>query len=145
MRYCFRTLNKYPIVYGTNRYTYGIHHIRFQIEKREDSRLFFGVINSEKRVSRVITINEDNQSLYGWWGLSIVVIDGKVQRSREKSDVYKFDQLTLIVNCDEYCIELKHHRTQRCLQLPIDPGRCPFPWKLVVELRSYGDSIRIIQ
>lgn len=143
-RYCFRTLAKYPIIYGCNRYASGTHHIRFQIDKRGDLRAFFGIIASTDRVCRVISVDNDNRSLYGWWGLNILVQNGRIQRNQEKNEVLKYDQLTLTINCDEHEIQLKHHRTNRLLKLSIDLLSCPFPWKLVVELTSYGDSVRIL-
>ena len=144
-KYCFRTLSKYPIIYGYKRYSNGSHHVRFQIEKRDDLRFFFGIINSLETVKRVISVDTDNKSLYGWWDLNCIVINGKVQRSKEKINIEKCDELTLILKCGHQQIELEHHRTKRLLQLPIDLALCPFPWKLVVELRTYGDCIRIIQ
>ena len=142
-RYCFRTLAKYPIIYGSKRYSDGIHSIRFLIDKRADLRSFIGIVSSMDRVSRVISTENDNRSLYGWWGLNILVQNGKISRNQEKNEVQRFDQLTLKINCDEQEIQLEHHRTNRSLKLSIDPSVCPLPWKIVVELPSYGDSIRL--
>ncbi|CAF2468851.1 unnamed protein product [Rotaria sp. Silwood2] len=144
-KYCFRTLSKYPIIYGYKRYSSGTHHIRFQIEKRGDLRFFFGIITSSEKVSRVMSTDIDNKSLYGWWGLNSTVINGKVQRSKEKNDVEKCDELTLTLKCNHQQIDLEHHRTNRLLKLSIDIILCPFPWKIVVELPIYGDCVRIIQ
>ncbi|CAF0939192.1 unnamed protein product [Rotaria sp. Silwood1] len=144
-KYCFRTLSKYPIIYGYKRYSYGTHHIRFQIEKKGDLRFFFGITTSLEKVNRVMSTETDNKSLYGWWGLNSIVINGKVQRSKEKNDIEKCDELTLTLKCDHQQIELEHHRTQRLLKLSIDIILCPFPWKIVVELPTYGDCVRIIQ
>jgi hypothetical protein len=143
-KYCFRTLLKYPIIYGYKQYSFGTHYIHFQIEKRGDLRFFFGIISSLEKVSRVISNDTDNKSLYGWWGLNSMVINGEVQRSKEKNDIEKNDQLTLILQCDHQQIQLQHHRTNRLLQLSIDITTCPFPWKFVVELPSYGDCLRIL-
>ena len=143
-RYCFRALAKYPIIYGSKRYSTGVHSIRFQIDKRGDLRSFVGIIASTDRVSRVMAAELDNRSLYGWWGWNILVQNGKTQRNQEKNELQRFDQVTLIVNCDEPEIQLEHQRTNRRLKLPIDPLSCPTPWKVVVELTSYGDSVRIL-
>lgn len=145
VRYCFRTLNKYPIVYGSNRYTTGTHEIRFRIDKRGELRSFVGIIASSERVSRVISIETDNKSLYGWWGLNIFVKNGKTQRIPEKTDLEKSEDITFIIKCDQHQIQLEHRRTKRLLQLSIDPSTCPFPWRVVVELTSYGDWARILQ
>lgn len=144
-RYCFRTLNKYPIIYGCNRYSFGTHHVRFQIEKRGDLRSFFGIISSSHRVSRVISVETDNQSLYGWWGVNILVQNGQVQRNKERNEVEKNDQLTLTLKCDQQQIQLEHHRTKRVFELSVDVFTCPFPWRIVVELPSYADCVRILQ
>lgn len=143
-KYCFRALSKYPIIYCLKRYSYGTHHIRFQVEKREDLRCFFGIISSLDRVSRVITTEIDNRSLYGWWGLNTVVTNGKLRRTREKNDIEKHDELTLILKCDDQEIALEHHRTKRILKQSIDIFLCPFPWKIVVEIPTYGEYVRII-
>ena len=144
-KYCFRTLSKYPIIYGYKRYSYGIHRIHFQIEKRGDLRCFFGINTSLEKVNRVIIMETDNRSLYGWWGLNSIVVNGKVQRSNEKNDIKNYDELTLVLKCDQQQIELEHHRTKRLLKLSIDITICPFPWKIVVELPTYGDCVRVIQ
>ncbi|CAF1377490.1 unnamed protein product [Rotaria sordida] len=144
-KYCFRTLSKYPIIYGYKRYSYGTHHIHFQIEKRGDLRFFFGIITSLEKVSRIMSTDIDNKSLYGWWDLNSIVVNGKVQRNKEKNHIEKNDELTLILKCDDQQIELEHCRTKRLLKLSIDIILCPFPWKIVVELPSYGDCIHIIQ
>lgn len=73
-----------------------------------------------------------------------MVINGKVQRYKEKNDIEKNDELTLTLKCDNEQIELKHHRTERILKLSIDTVLCPFPWKVVVELPTYNDCVRII-
>jgi hypothetical protein len=143
-KYCFRTLSKYPIIYGYKRYSYGTHFIHFQIEKRGDLRSFFGISTSLERVNRVISTEIDNKSLYGWWGLNTIVINGKVQRNKEKNNMERYDEVTLILNCDHQQIQLQHHRTKRILQLSIDITICPFPWKIIVELPTYGDCVRII-
>ena len=143
-KYCFRALAKYPIIYGYKRYSFGTHCIHFHIEKRGDLRSFFGINTSLERVSRVISTEVDNRSLYGWWGLNSMVMNGQVRRTREKNDIEKYDDVTLILKCDQQQIQLEHHRTKRILQLSIDLTICPFPWKIVVELPMYGDCIRII-
>ena len=143
-KYSFRTLSKYPIIYGYKRYSFGTHDIQFQIEKRGDLRFFFGIITALDRVSRVISTDIDNKSLYGWWGLNSIVMNGIVQRSKEKNDIEKYDKLTLTLKCDHQQIQLKHHRTNRSLLLSVDITMCPVPWKIVVELPTYGDCIRII-
>ncbi len=143
-KYCFRTLSKYPIIYGYKRYSYGTHRIHFQIEKRGDLRFFFGMTTSLERISRVISTNIDNKSLYGWWGLNSIVVNGLVHRNKEKNDIEKYDELTLVLKCDQQQIQLEHHRTKRLLQLSIDITICPFPWKIIVELPTYGDCVRII-
>jgi hypothetical protein len=54
------------------------------------------------------------------------------------------DEVTLILKCDHQQIQLEHHRTKRTLQLSIDITTCPFPWKIIVELPTYGDCVRIL-
>ena len=108
-------------------------------------RFFFGIVSSLDKVNRVISTEIDNKSLYGWWGLNSIVNNGKVQRTKEKNNIEKNDQLTLVLKCDDQQIQLQHHRTKRLLELPIDITICPFPWRIVVELPTYNDCVRIIQ
>ena len=143
-KYCFRALSKYPIIYGYKRYSYGTHSVHFQIDKRGDLRSFFGINTSSDRVCRVMSTEIDNRSLYGWWGLNTIVTNGQLQRSKEKNDIEKHDELTLIIRCDQQQIQLYHHRTKRRLQLSIDLTLCPLPWKIVVELPMYGECVRIL-
>jgi len=126
------------------RYSSGTHSIHFQLEKRGVLRCFFGISTFDERVNRVISTELDNRSLYGWWGLNSCVVNGRVQRNQEKNDILTSDYLTLIFKCDHQQIQLEHHRTKRSLQLTIDLALCPFPWKLIVELPSYGDCVRIL-
>lgn len=143
-KYCFRALSKYPIIYGYKRYSYGTHSVHFRIDKRGDLRSFFGINASTDKVSRVISTDIDNKSLYGWWGLNTNVINGELRRNQERNEIIKHDELTLIIRCDHQQIQLHHHRTKRVLQLSIDITLCPFPWKIVVELPMYGECVRII-
>ncbi|CAF0850834.1 unnamed protein product [Adineta ricciae] len=144
-KYCYRALGKYPILYGYKRYSTGTHRIKFRIEKRGDLRCFFGIGTTCEEVKRMISVETDNRSLYGWWGLNSYVINGKVQRNKEKNNIKTYDELTLILKCDEEKIQLEHHRTKRVLDLVIDLALCPFPWKIVVELPTYGDCVHILQ
>lgn len=118
--------------------------MHFQIDKRGDLRSFFGITASSDRISRVISTEFDNKSLYGWWGLNTIVVNGKLQRNKEKNDIEKHDELTLIIRCDQQQIQLYHHRTKRLLQLSIDVSLCSFPWKIIVELPMYGECVRIL-
>jgi hypothetical protein len=93
----------------------------------------------------VISTDIDNRSLYGWWGLNSIVVNGVVQRTKEKNDIEKNDELTLTLKCDQQQIQFEHHRTKKFLELSIDITLCPFPWKIVVELPTYSDCVRIIQ
>lgn len=126
---------------GMNRYSRGIHRIHFQINKKNSQYLFFGITSaSEKFKSDMSTI----QSMYGWWDLNYTVVDGVGTNASSEKTIQKGDKLTLVLNCDQHLIQLKHHRTNRSVELPIDLQQCPYPWKIVVRLDSPSDSVTIV-
>ena len=139
--YCFEYFPSGSYINGMNQYSRGIHRIHFQIEKKYSQYLFFGITSaSEKLKSDMSTI----QSMYGWWDLNYTVIDGVGNSANSEKTTQKGDKLTLVLNCDQHLIQLKHHRTNRSVELPVDLQQCPYPWKIVVRLDSPFDSVTIV-
>lgn len=127
---------------GVNVYSSGTHHIRFRILEKFYDAPFFGIITAtQKNVDRIL----DTISANGWRNFDYPVENGeKDEHIRHDRLVRTFDELTLTLDCDRKQIFLKHHRSKRLLQMPIDLRNCPFPWKMLVVLHRRGDSVRII-
>ena len=141
---CLASILTQPIVYGSNRYATGKHHLRFRIEKMGELRLFFGIIRSLENISRSGQSQNNNNSLYGWWDLNETIVNGKSQTSKYRNIVKTNDEITLTLDCDNKQIQIQHHQTKRQAQLNIDLDKCPLPWKLVIRLQTAGDCVRIL-
>jgi hypothetical protein len=139
---CYSKTFLFPtIIYGTNRYSTGIHCIHFRIENIGNS-IFFGISTSSDKIRRADVFDK---SLYGWWDLVRAVVGGELQKNADKKIATMGDQVTLVVDCNNRQIQLQHHQTNHQVKLVIDLDNCPFPWKIVVKLRAEGDCIRILQ
>ncbi|CAF0848527.1 unnamed protein product [Rotaria sp. Silwood1] len=139
---CNAMFISYPIIYGSNRYSSGTHHIHYRIDKIGNSRIFFGITPSYTKITQD---NVNDKSINGWWDLARAVVNGEAQKSDDHKFITTGDDVILTLDCDNRQIQLQHNRTNRLVQLFIDVVSCPFPWKTVVKLGSKGDSIRILQ
>jgi hypothetical protein len=127
---------------GVNRYSSGTHRIHFRIDRIGESPIFLGITTSFVNVTQAYL---DDQALYGWWDLSAVVVHGNARPCNKNRVVRTGDEMTLILDCDNRQIQLQHHRTNLSHEVSIDLNNCPFPWKAVVQFKSKGDSVRILQ
>jgi hypothetical protein len=132
-----------PFIYGTNRYSSGKSSIHFSIEKKGETPLFLGIITALKKYDQSF-FSPDNSSVYGWYNIESFVISGKSQKYKPERALVAGDELTLILDCDEPQILLQHQKTKQLFQIPVRLEKCPFPWKLLVGLSNFNDSIRII-
>jgi len=140
---CSKYRSPGAIAYGFNSYSSGLHDVSFRIEKKGLSRLFFGVYSSLKK--RVDAISSDSEnSVYGWWDIDSVVLNGTRQESGHEHIILTGDKIVLTLDCDQQQIQLYHVRENQQVQLPIDLNKCPFPWKIVIKLTSNGDCVRIL-
>lgn len=131
------------IIYGFNSYSSGVHDISFRIEKKGLSRLFFGIYSSLKR--RVDAVSSGNEnSVYGWWDIDSVVLNGTKQEGGNGHIISTGDKVVVTLDCDQQKIQLYHIRENRQVELPIDVNKCPFPWKIIVKLTANGDCVRIL-
>ncbi|CAF0939718.1 unnamed protein product [Rotaria sordida] len=128
-------------VYGTRLYTSGIHAIRFRIENKGTHNLFFG-IKTELYDMPVQTLT--SPYVYGWWEFDQAIESVSGHRIHNDRILRTGDEVTMILDCDNRQIRLEHHRINMMIQLPIELEKCPFPWKILVTLRSIDDSIRIL-
>jgi hypothetical protein len=134
------SLLAYAVTYGANRYASGIHQIHFRINTIGNLDPFFGIVSSPGENTKSFSQNW----FHGWWDLYGVVANGRVRLSNNDKLIRTGDEMTLTLNCDNPQIQLRHHRTNQIRQLHIDLQSCPFPWRIVVELQSVGDCVRIL-
>lgn len=125
-------------VYGMNQYSTGTHHVQLRIEKVGHSYMFIGISSNASKSK----YQYDN--VYGWWDL-IEEILCNLDTLKERQRIIKSgDNVTLTLDCDQRKVQLRHHPTNRSVQLKVHLDNCPFPWKILVKLQEKGDSIRII-
>ena len=127
---------------GTGIYESGVHTTRFRIEHRDMFYVFIGIINASKQLTKDVL---DSTSCYGWWDLNYYLKSGKAIRTDDLPAITKNETVTLTLNCTDTVITLKHDKSNRTSTIPIDPQRCPLPWKIVISLYGANDCIRILQ
>jgi hypothetical protein len=127
---------------GIGQYSSGVYFIRFRIEQLGSNYYaFFGIINS----SKIITKNIWNSvSCYGWWDLHYSIVSGEERRSNSSRIIQTGDEVTLMLDCDNRRIQLKHHRTHEIVNTSIDLRLCAFPWKIVIALCGKDNCVRIL-
>lgn len=138
-----RKINTTRYVYGVNHYLTGKHTIRFVVNSKGESPLFFGIINATKKYSQSY-FNTNNASIFGWFNMETQVICGKSYSTNEESSLQTGDELILVVDCDEQQICLQNQRAKRSSQILVKMDKCPFPWKIMVGLSNSNDCIRIV-
>jgi len=125
---------------GINHYSSGKHSFDFLIEKKGSKNIFIGIQSSSKQISSPTF----DYSVHGWWNLDYAIINGECAGGDNNEIIQTGDKITLNIDCDNQQIELEHHRTKRLVHLPIKLEVCPFPWKILVRLRTEGDCVRIL-
>ena len=128
-------------VYGTRLYSSGLHQIRFRIENKGSNNLFFGI----KTTSFDMPVQTlPSPYTYGWWELDQAIESVNGHRVHNERIIRTGDEVTMILDCDNRQIRFEHRRINMMTHLPVALEKCPFPWKIIVTLRSTGDSIRIL-
>lgn len=128
-------------VYGTRLYSSGRHEIHFRIENKGSNNLFFGI----KTTSFEMPVhNLTSSNSYGWWELEQTIESVNGHRMHNDRNIRTGDEVTMILDCDNRQIRFEHHRINMMTHLPVQLDKCPFPWKILVTLRSTGDSVRIL-
>ena len=69
-----------------------------------------------------------------------MLIDNGYDSSKIKTN----DILSLTFDCEKQQIELYHERENKTNKLPIDTGKAPFPWRLLVVLCRLNNCVRIL-
>ncbi|CAF0916353.1 unnamed protein product [Rotaria sordida] len=127
---------------GFNNYSLGKHSIVFLIEKKGIKNIFFGIHSASIDISS----SEFDRSIYGWWNLDYVIVNGDNVDGNNKEEIIQTgDKITLILDCDNQQIQFEHHRIKKLVHLPILLSECPFPWKILIRLINSGDCIRILR
>ncbi|CAF1376311.1 unnamed protein product [Rotaria sordida] len=125
---------------GTNTYSTGVHNIRFRIMEKFYNAPFFGISTaSQPMIEHMIKSSSTN----GWSNFDFPVVNGQEEQEGKDRIVRSGDALTLTLDCDRRQIFLRHIRTNRLSQIPIDIRICPFPWKLLIVLRRRDDCVRL--
>lgn len=123
---------------GHNLYSTGIHSIRFQIKKKGNNNIFFGITSSAKALN---PYNRKTPYAYGWWDFP-----WNTYRPEDVKEpgLQSGDELTLVLDCVNNQIQLEHHRTNQFLTESIEREQCPFPWRIAIVLYNPGDVVSIL-
>ena len=128
-------------VYGDGQYAAGMHHIRFSVEQKGGHNLFFGITSAAYDMPWVMSTSPYT---VGWWELEDPIDMAVEFRTPNGRCIRTGDEVTVTLDCDTRQVRLEHHRSRITNHAPVDLDKCPFPWKIVVTLRSQGDCIRIL-
>jgi hypothetical protein len=128
-------------VSGIGRYSSGVHHIRFRIEKKSCYFFYFGIVNSSTKITSDLS---ESRSFHGWRSFEANIVGGKLCPEPTRTDIQSGDEITLVLDCDNQRIQLKHHRTDRIVEMPINPKRCAFPWTIILKFYGGYDCVRIL-
>ncbi|CAM4887323.1 unnamed protein product [Rotaria socialis] len=88
----------------------------------------------------------DSPSFYGWGQCTTqTFLNGSNQKGYAgyDGDIKENDLIELIINSEISNIKLINHRSTKRYQIPIDPSKSQFPWKLSVNLVNINDRVCI--
>lgn len=135
----------YASARGRCDYLSGKHCLRFRLENISTYRwLFIGVVSKTAPTPGSGSIDA---TAYGFSGGDKLWQNGSSFREATgyTSEFEKEDILQLFIDCDGHLIELRNERTGNAWVLPVDPTKCPFPWKLNVGFDyMVGERIRLL-
>lgn len=138
-------LNRSVEVRGKCDYSSGIHRFRLLIEKNPlGTWIFFGIISK----STLMKHNSyDSCSSYGWADFKDIFIAGIRQNNQttgQFSETQENDIISIVLDCDNQKISYTNEKNQHTQDLHIDIYKCPFPWKLHVNLFGTDDRVRLL-
>lgn len=130
----------YTEVRGGCEYTSGRHIINMKVEELT-GWILFGIISQ----STPLQIHSYNSSsCYGWYNGHDFNYAAGLIVCGQGNDVIQNDLVQLFIDCDAQLIRLINERANRILELKVDIGKCPFPWKLHLNLNVAPTRIRIL-
>jgi hypothetical protein len=134
---------EYVYVLGEQLYSQDRQVVRFRIGyENAQYKTFFGCISS---VAINNKIDFDLSTSAGWFGRNEIYHHGVINyKDYDSSEIRTDDVLSVIFDCENQQIELYHERTNKTNKIPIDIGKAPLPWRLLVVLYRPNDWIRII-
>ena len=134
---------EYVHILGEQLYSKDRQVVRLRIGyKNAQYNTFLGCISSVEINNKV---NFDLSSAAGWFGRNEIYHHGVINHEDyDSSEIRADDILTVTFDCEDRQIELFHERTKKTNKIPIDLGKAPFPWRLLVVLYRPNDWIRII-
>jgi hypothetical protein len=133
----------YVHVLGERLYSQGRWVVQFRIKYQSSPyNTFFGCISPEVVTEK---ISYGLPAAAGWFGCNQIFHHNKLTlNGYDSSKIRSNDILNVTFDCDKHQIELYHQRTNQTNTLQIDVRKAPFPWRLLVVLYGFNDSVRII-
>ena len=130
----------YTEVRGRCEYTSGRYTISMKVEEL-NGWILFGIISQ----STPLQIHSySSPSCYGWYNNHDFNYAAGQIISGQGNDVIQNDLVQLFIDCDAQVIRLINERANRILELKVDIEKCPFPWKLHLNLNLAPTRIRIL-
>ena len=132
----------YSSVYGHLQYSQGIFNRRFRLYTSSKSAVFLGIITSSVSI---VNTSWTLPYVYGFWTDARPVSSGQAASTYKKIITQLNDQVTLVLDCPSSRIIYIHERTQQRSELQVNQTKCPFPWKLVLNLWYPNDKLELLE
>ena len=132
----------YVVAEGHLQYASGVHRIHFLIRYQGPLDIFFGITTASRDVNKTVTTSS---SSYGWWNWNLAEVGGCCPPDTGCNETFGTGScLTLALDCDRREISLEQPETNHKVKHQVNVEMCPFPWRLMVELKARKDCVEIV-
>jgi hypothetical protein len=130
-------------ILGKQLYSQGRQVVQFRVGCEEALyNAFLGCTSSQSNNNK---LHYASLTSAGWFGRNEIYRHGVINyKDYDSNEIRTNDVLSVTFDCENRQIELCHERTNKTNKIPIDIGKAPFPWRLLVVLYLPNDWIRII-
>lgn len=134
-------------VRGCQKYSSGVHEIRFVMDKKNSKYVMsFNIVPAS--ISELAEEFDVTESCYGWFSDDISYSCGGIQVP-STAEFYDMQgetmlEITLVIDCDNRKISYFNERTKNRREMNVNTTKCALPWKLLFSLFDVEDSIRIL-
>lgn len=128
-------------VRGKQEYQTAQRTLKFKIEQLPDNGwILFGITSKETALK---SESFSSTTVYGWSTRNQVYKAGQLLLTT-LNETLQNDIIQLTIDCDQRLIRFLNERTNRCLEMSVDPLCCPFPWQIHLNLYHASTKVRIL-
>ena len=131
-------------VRGAMEYSIGKHQIRFHINQKSTSYMYFSILSATVPISES---SENKCHMYGWAtddSLNFPLSDPQPQKGFKDFRRETTFELQLTLDCDNQEISYFNERTKKTHQMTVNTSLCPLPWQLEFYLFDPGDRVELL-